>query len=303
VDSKQFTTPPVPAGRRKFPPLAKAQVVELACLEPSALNLHLTQWSVRTLSQVVVENGILESVHYSTIHLILDSVDLQPHRNKYWKTSELDSTFKERAEQILWCYESVDRLVAEGYWVVCVDEKPNIQALERQQPSRPARPGLVRRTEFEYIRHGTVNMLFYLFVHDGQMVGQCLPHNDAEHYIESLECLRSAYRKKVKGVYLIQDNGSSHVAEATQDYFAEDPDWWRPRYTPPHASWLNQAELLIGAFSKRYLRGGSWNSEEALIEHLNASWPEYNQRFAHPFEWTWNRSKMRNWFHDHASRN
>jgi hypothetical protein len=258
---------------------------------------------VRTLATVVVEQGILQTVHYSTIHLILESVSLQPHRNKYWKTAELDETFKQRAEQILWCYEQVDRLVSEGYLVVCVDEKPNIQVLQREQPTRPARPGLVRRTEFEYIRHGTVNMLFFLFVHSGQMVGHCVPANDAEHYLETLECLHSAYRKKVRGIYLIQDNGPSHVASATQDYFAEDPEWWRPRYTPRRASWLNQAELLIGAFSKRYIVGGSWDSKPAFIEHLNVSWPEYNRRFAHPFEWTWSRPKMRNWYHAHACPN
>jgi hypothetical protein len=129
-----------------------------------------------------------------------------------------------------------------------------------------------------------------------------LQKNDAEHYIESLECLREAHRD-AKGVYLIQDNGSSHIAEATQQYFSDNPDWWRPRYTPAHASWLNQAEILIGAFSKRYLRGGSWESNDALIEHLEASWPEYNERFAHAFDWTWTRPKMRKWYNDHVNHN
>lgn len=254
------------------------------------------------MAEAVVENGILTTVHYSTIHLILESVDLQPHRTRYWKTARLEESFKERAEQVLWCYEHVERLVGEGYLVVCVDEKPNIQALERECPTVPARPGLVRRTEFEYIRHGTVNMLFYHYLDNGQMVGHCLPRNDAEHYIHSLDCFRKAHRD-AKGVYLIQDNGSSHVAEATQQFFAQEPEWWRPRYTPPHASWLNQAELLIGAFSRRYLRGGSWNSAEALARHLDASWREYNERYAHPFQWTWSRPKMRKWYYAHLCQN
>ena len=293
----------VAAGRVRFPPLVRAQVVELACVEPSAAGLHLTEWSVRTLQEVVVEKSLLQTVHYSTIHAILKTVDLQPHRNKYWKTAQLDATFKERAEQVLWCYENTERLVDEGYLVICVDEKPNIQALERVRATKPPRPGMVRKTEFEYIRHGTANMLFYLFVHDGRMAGHCLPCNDAEHYIQSLECLRCAYRRKVKGVYLIQDNGSSHVAEATRDYFAEDLDWWKPRYTPPHASWLNQAELLIGAFSGRYLRNTSWTGTQALVDHLEASGPEYNERYAHPFNWTWSRPTMRKWFDEHVCQN
>ena len=299
---KPFTTFPAPGGRRRFPPLAKARIVELACLEPSAIGLHLTQWSVRTLTDVVIERGILSSVHYSTLSQILASVTLQPHRKKYWKTTRLDESFKNRAEQILWCYEQVERLAAEGYLVVCVDEKPNIQVLERTCPSRCPRPGSVRRVEFEYVRHGTVNMLFYLYVHSGRMVGHCLPRNDADHYIASLECFRQAHRD-VQGVYLIQDNGSSHIAAATRAYFADDAQWWRPRYTPPHASWLNQGEILIGAFSKRYLGDGSWPDPQAMIEHLDASWHEYNDRYAHPFTWTWSRSKMRQWYHEHAHPN
>ena len=260
------------------------------------------QWSTRTLAEMVVEQGIVESIHYSTVHHILKSIDLQPHRNKYWKTTRVDEQFKHRAEQILWCYEHVERLVADGYLVICVDEKPNIQALERLCPTRPAAPGLVRRTEFEYIRHGTVNMLFYLYVHCGKMVGHCIPKNDAEHYIESLEYLRHAHRD-AKGVYLIQDNGPSHTAELTQEYFSQDQDWWRPRYTPAHGSWLNEAELLIGAFTTRYIRGGSWSTNQALIDHLDKSWPEYNRRYAQPFEWTWSRPKMRKWYEDHVCLN
>lgn len=251
---------------------------------------------------MVVERGILSSVHYSTSGQMLASVELRPHRKKYWKTSRLDDSFKDRAERILWCYEHVGRLVAEGYLVVCVDEKPNIQVLERTCPSHPARPGRVRRIEFEYIRHGTVNMPFYLYVHNGKMVGHCLPRNDADHYIQSLACFRRAHRD-AKGVHLIQDNGSSHVAAATQAYFAEEPDCWRPRYTLPHASWLNQAELLIGAFSKRYSGDDSWPDPEVLINHLDASWREYNDRHAHAFTWTWSRPKMRQWYDEHAHYN
>ena len=298
----RFTMRPALADRRRFPPLARAQIVKMACVEPSAAGLHLTQWSTRTLADAVVEQGVIESIHYSTVHHILDEVDLQPHRHKYWKTARLDESFKQRTEKVLWCYERVEQLVEQGYLVICVDEKPNIQVLERVCPSLPAAPGLVRRTEFEYHRHGTVNMLFYLYVHSGQMVGHCLPSKDAYYYIESLKCLRQAHGD-VKGVYLIQDNGSSHIAQATRTYFAEDADWWRPRYTPAHASWLNQAELLIGAFSQRYLRDGSWASQQLMIDHLDNSWPEYNRRFAHPFRWTWSRPKMRQWFDDHAHRN
>ena len=76
--------------------------------------------------------------------------------------------------------------------------------------------------------------------------------------------------------------------------------WWRPRFTPAHASWLNQAELLVGAFGYRYLKRGSWTNREEFIEHVSASAPEYNERYAHAFEWTWTNQKMRRWFATHA---
>lgn len=77
--------------------------------------------------------------------------------------------------------------------------------------------------------------------------------------------------------------------------------WWRPRLTPAHASWLNQAEMLVGAFGYHYLRRGSWDDREAFIEHVLASGPEYNRLYAHPFEWTWTNPMMRLWFAKHAT--
>ncbi|MFL5350648.1 MAG: IS630 family transposase, partial [Hyalangium sp.] len=70
-------------------------------------------------------------------------------------------------------------------------------------------------------------------------------------------------------------------------------------YTPPHASWLDQAELLLRAFAARYLQRGEWASRAELMAHLNASWPEYNRLYAHPFTWSWTRSKMHAWVDRH----
>ena len=72
------------------------------------------------------------------------------------------------------------------------------------------------------------------------------------------------------------------------------------RLTPAHASWLNQAELLVNAFGRRYLKRQSWRSRQELVEHVAGSWPEYNRRSAHPFEWAWTNNQMRAWFAAHA---
>jgi len=233
-----------------------------------------------------------------TVRQILNGVDLQPHRTRYWKTATRDARFKERAEKVLWCYANALRLAKRGIWVVCADEIPNFQVLERR-PVRRAIPGFIEQQEFEYTRHGTVNLLLLLVVHTGRMELAVLEANDAAHYIPALEDFRRRHRRQ-RGVFLIHDGGSSHIAKATQEYLRGCRGWWRPRLTPAHASWLNQAELLNRAFRHRYLRRGSWASRQEVIEHVALSWPEYNRLYAHPFEWTWTNQQMRRWFAEHT---
>jgi hypothetical protein len=229
---------------------------------------------------------------HSTVALILQAADLQPHRSRYWKTPLLNDQFRERASRILWCYEQVLTLHARGEQVICLDEKPNIQALERRQ--QPMGFGRAERQEFDYVRHGTVNFLVGLNVYDGQMAGWCLDRNDSAHLQVVLKSIIQRHQQANR-LHLIWDNGPSHIAQPTQDFLRDYHPWLRTLLAPTHASWLNQAELLLRAFSSRYLMRGSWDSQEALKNHLLASWPEYNQRFAHPFEWLWTRRKMDQW--------
>jgi hypothetical protein len=250
------------------------------------------------LARQAVADGLLPQISARTVRRILQQVDLQPHRTRYWKTSQLDEQFKERAEKVLWCYAWAQRLVRRKMWVVCADEMPNLQALERR-PIRRARPGLIERQEFEYIRHGTVTVLMLLVVHTGQMESVCLSSKSAQNYIRVLEGFRRRHRH-LRGIFLIQDNDPTHTAGKTQAFFGESRGWWRPRYTPVHASWLNQAELLNHAFGHRYLKRKSWSSRQEQIDHIHASRLEYNELYAHPFEWIWTNQKMRKWFAQHA---
>jgi DDE superfamily endonuclease len=289
----------VPGDPPGFPPLQQAEIVQLACLEPIAKGLHITHWSSRDLAHQAVADGIVSAISDRTIRRILNEVDLQPHRTRYWKTVRLDTEFKERAEKILGCYGNAGRLVRKGYWVVCVDEKPNLQALERQ-PIRRSIPGSIEQQEFEYTRHGTVNLLVFLVVHSGRMEAACVETKDAAHYIEELKGFRRRHRH-LRGAYLIHDGDPSHTAAATTDYLAHSDGWWRSRFTPVHASWLDQAELLLDAFSYRYLKRGSWGSRGEFLAHVGAAVPEYNRLYAHPFEWTWTNQKMRRWYDEHRS--
>ncbi len=286
------------AAQSRFPPLQRAQLVALACLEPVAEGLHITHWTSEDLARQAVHDGIVTDISPRTVRRILNEVDLQPHRTRYWRTARRDSQFKQRAEKVLWCYANAHRLAQQGYWVVCVDEMPNHQVLERH-PIRRSVPGSIEQQEFEYTRHGTVNILNFLIVHSGRMRAVCVATKDAAHYIEELKGFRRRHRD-LRGVYLIHDGDPGHTAEATQAYFQSCRGWWRPRFTPAHASWLDQAEILNHAFGYHYLRRGSWTSREEFITHIAASWPEYNERYAHPFEWTWTNQQMRRWFAEHG---
>jgi hypothetical protein len=245
-----------------------------------------------------VVDGIGAAISPRTIRRILADVELQPHRTRYWRTARLDAQFKARAERVLWCYAQARRLAQQGIWVVCADEMPNRQVLERS-PLRRALPGAIEQQEFEYTRHGTVCILAFLIVHTGEMEACILEANDAAHYIPALARFQAGHAA-LRGVYLVHDGGASHLAASTADYFAACRGWWRPRRTPAHASWLNQAELLNHAFASHYLQRGSWASRAEYIAHVEAAWPEYNRLYAHPFEWTWTNQRMRQWFIKHS---
>jgi DDE superfamily endonuclease/Homeodomain-like domain len=296
--SNSCSTTPGWGVRRRFPPLQRAQIVELACLEPIAEGLHITHWTPQELARQAVADGIGDAISPRTVQRILHDVDLQPHRTRYWKTARLDRQFKERAEQVLGCYGNAERLARRGLWTVAVDEVPNFQVLERH-PLRRAIPGSIEQQEFEYTRHGTVNLLLFLVVHSGRMEVAVEAKKDAAHYREALKEFRRRHRG-LHGVFLVQDGDPSHTAGDTAAYWSSCRGWWRPRFTPVHASWLNQAELLIRAFGHRYLKRGCWRTREEFIEHVVTSAAEYNRLYAHPFAWTWTNQKMRQWFAKHA---
>src|SRR5690349_6896508 len=283
-----------PAARRSFPPLQRVEVERLACCEPAGIGLHMTHWSKRSLAVAARLRGIAPTISHSTVELILRDADLQPHRYRYWKTPTPADTFRRKAASILWCYERAHVLAQRGEVVLCVDEKPNIQVLERRCSKRPMRPGLIERQEFEYVRHGTVNFLVKLVVHTGQMRGWCLEANDGACLRSLLPYLLGNHRD-ARRVHLIWDNGPSHIAQETRDFLRSAYPHVRVLFTPAHASWLNQAELLLRAFGAHYLQRGDWGSRSEFIDHLNASWPEYNHRYAHPFTWSWTRPKMHDW--------
>lgn len=265
----------------------------MACTDPTAYGLHLTHWDCRSLPQVVVEQAVVAAIHYTTVARILAAASLQPHRSRYGKTATIDEEFTPRAAKVLWCYERADWLHPRGEVVICMDEKPNIQALSRPMPRQSMQPGQPERREFEDKRQGTVTFQVAFNVYDGTMQGWCLDKNDHDHFLWCLRQVARRYRR-ARRIHLIMDNGSSHIDHHTKAYFAGHPRL-RALYTPAHASWLNQAEWLLRAFTDKYLDRFDGESRPQLMAHLQASWPEYNSRFAHPFTWSWTRRHLYAW--------
>jgi transposase len=247
------------SGRpRQFPPLVRVQVEQLACCEPSGLGLHLTHWSTRSLAEMAAACGIVPHITQSTVSLILRAADLEPHRCRYWKTPVLNPAFVQLASAVLWCYKRVNSLFERGEVVLCWDEKPNLQATARE-PRKAIIAGHPEKQEFEYTRHGTVNFATALDVQTGMMQAWCLERNDSEHLCKALADLFHFFRWARK-IHLIWDNGSSHISHDTGQFLRGYKDRVQVLHTPAHASWLNQGELLLRAFSAWYLQRGSWSS-------------------------------------------
>jgi hypothetical protein len=178
-----------------FPPLARVQSERMACTEPAAYGLHLTHWDGRSLQQVVVEQAVVAASHYTTVARILAAASLQPQRSRYWKTATIEEQFTARAAKVLGCYERVAWLHQRGEGVLCVDERPNIQARSRGAPRPPLRPGHIERREVEDKRHGTVTFLIAFNVYDGTMGGGCLDKNDHEHFLWCARQVARRYRR------------------------------------------------------------------------------------------------------------
>jgi hypothetical protein len=272
--------------RAFFPDSARQCIEDLACEDPASVGRELTHWSQRSLAQAAADLEYVERIHQTTVRDILREAKLQPHRFRYWKTTIWDDEAVARALKILWYYERIDSLWQRGEVIICVDEKSNIQVLERTRPTQPMRPSQIERQEFEYIRHGTVNLLAGLVVYNGRMWAECLDKNDGEHFRPAVRRLLHPYGWAYR-IHLIIDNGSSHISEDTTAFFHDLAPRVQVLFTPVNASWLNQAESLLEAFTERYLLRGNWSSRAQMIQHILDGHVDYNQHFQHPFNWEW----------------
>ena len=258
-----------PGRPQRISPRERLRVTELATSTPPK---GRSSWTVRDLAR---ESGLSAT----TVHRILSEGKLKPHKVEYWCGRSPDPEFEEKQAAILGLYlDPPDNAL-----VLCVDEKSQIQALDRTQPQLPMRPGNPRRQTATYKRNGTTCLLAALSVHDGEITARCRDKNDHQTFLGFLKAL---YRKYPgKELYVICDNLSVHKHQGVRA-------WAKKRrrltilFTPTYASWLNQVEIFFNIFTKAVLKGAVWNSKKELIDQTMFYIRKYNEE-AKPFAWTY----------------
>jgi transposase len=230
-----------------------------------------THWSVRTLARHL---GVSRTI----IHEVWRKYDVQPHRVERFKLSN-DPRFEEKVRDVVGLYlNPPDRAL-----VLCVDEKSQIQALDRTAPILPLRPGLPERQTHDYKRHGTTTLFAAFNILNGKVIASCLPRHRAKEFIRFLNHLEKEVPAD-QDIHLIMDNYSTHKSAAVQR-------WLKPKkrrrfhfhFTPTSSSWLNQVERLFGLITDRMIRRGTFHCvdelERAIYQWL-ANWNNEPKPFA-----------------------
>jgi transposase len=230
-----------------------------------------THWSVRTLAE---QTGISKS----TVQRYLSLFGVQPHRARSFKLSN-DPFFIEKVREIVGLYLNPP----EKALVLCVDEKSQVQALERTQPLLPLGLGYVEGITHDYVRHGTTTLFAALDIANGQVFTQCKPRHRHQEFLSFLRHIDANVPKNL-AVHLIVDNYGTHKHARVRAWLAHRPRF-QLHYTPTYSSWLNQVERWFGLITQRAIRRGSFRSVTDLrrqIERFVADWNQHPK----PFVWT-----------------
>lgn len=260
-------------GRGKKPiydEVVKARVVQKACEKPGG---GYTSWSQRRIAK---ESGISQS----TVHKILKEHSLKPHKVEYWCGKSTDPEFEEKMLNVIGLYMNP----SEKAIVLSVDEKTQIQALDRSQPELPIRSGNPKRHTATYKRNGTVSLIAALAVHQGEITAETIDKNNHENFLKFLKKLYRKYPEKQ--LHIIADNLNVHKHHKVKEW-VESKSRLTMHFTPTYSSWLNQIEIWFNILSKDVLKGGIWHSKKQLVDQLLQYIDTYNQTRAKPFQWTY----------------
>lgn len=259
---------PKPGAPRK---ITDADVERVVTLTLESLPRDATHWSTRAMAR---RSGMSQS----TICRIWHAFGLQPHRTESFKLSA-DPLFVEKVRDIVGLYlDPPDRAL-----VLCVDEKAQIQALDRTQPLLPMRPGQVERRAHDYVRHGTTSLFAALDVKAGTVIGECHRRHRSVEFRKFLDNIDASVPHDLD-VHLILDNYGTHKTALIQRWLVKRPRFYL-HFTPTGASWLNLVERWFALLTEKQLRRGVHRStrelEEAIERYLEATNAE-----PRPFIWT-----------------
>lgn len=234
-----------------------------------------THWSTRKMAR---EMGI----SHDSVSRIWRAFGLKPHRADTFQIST-DPYYVDKVRDVVGLYMSPP----ENALVLCVDEKSQIQALERSQPVLPMRSGKPEGHTPEYFRHGTVSLFAALDVQNGKVLGKCYRKHRAREFLAFLKEIEAHVAEEVaagKEVHLVLDNYCTHKSATVSRWLVKRPHW-HLHFTPTHASWLNQVERFFARITTEAIRRGNFLSLADLVSAIRAYLDAHNDS-PKPFVWT-----------------
>jgi len=243
-----------------------AQIIATTLTPPEGM----THWSARRLAQKV-------GVSHATVHRIWQAYELKPHRIETFKFST-DPQLREKVVDIVGLYLNPP----ENALVLGVDEKSQIQALQRTQPMLPLRPGKVARHAHDYKRNGTTTLFAALNIATGEVIGQCQPRHRHQEFLKFLKQLDKEVPDRE--LHLVLDNYGTHKHQKVQRWLKRHRRF-HLHFTPTGASWMNMVEVWLGILTNQATGRGSFDSVAALMTAIKAFLARWNEG-ARPFVWT-----------------
>lgn len=271
---KELGVPGLVKGKSRtpgIPRLEPAKIQEILTLTLSGKPVAATHWSCRTLAKQV-------GVSRMSVNRVWREHKLKPHRVQGFKVST-DPLFAEKLKDVIGLYlEPPEKAI-----VFSVDEKSQIQALDRTQPGLPMKPGKAGTMTHDYKRHGTTTLFAALNVHEGTVIGECLPRHRHDEFLKFLKVLDKRTDKTL-AVHLIVDNYATHKHPNVKNWLSKHPRF-HMHFTPTSASWVNLVERFFRDITEEQIRRGVFRSVDELkaaimqyLEHRNAN-PK-------PYYWT-----------------
>lgn len=234
---------------------------------------HATHWSTRTMAEA-------SGLNQNAIVRIWRAFGLKPHLQENFKLST-DSFFVEKVRDIVGLYLNPPEQTRAV--VLCVDEKSQVQALDRSQPILPMRPGQAERRTHDYYRHGTTSLFAALDIATGKVIGRCQKKHRHQEFLRFLDQIEREVPAEL-AVHLVLDNYATHKVPKVAAWFQKHPRY-HLHFTPTSGSWLNQVERWFAKITEQRIRRGVFQSVDQLIAAID-DYIAANNRNPKPFVWT-----------------